>query len=32
MIIAIQPQLKLEEFLKLPEIKPASELIDGEIT
>lgn len=32
MITAIQPQLGLEEFLKLPETKPASEFIDGEIT
>jgi Uma2 family endonuclease len=32
MIAAIQPQLGLEEFLKLPETKPASEFVNGEIT
>ena len=32
MITTIQPQLGLEEFLKLPETKPASEFINGEIT
>lgn len=36
MITTIQPQLQpqpgLEEFLKLPETKPASEFINGEIT
>ena len=32
MITAIQPQLELEEFLKLPETKPASEFLNGEIT
>jgi len=31
MTITTQPQLTLEEFLKLPETKPASEFIDGEI-
>jgi Uma2 family endonuclease len=31
MTIAIQPKLTLEEFLKLPETKPASEFINGEI-
>lgn len=32
MITLIQPQLRVEEFLKLPETKPASELIQGTIT
>ena len=32
MITVIEPQLGLEEFLKLPETKPASEFIDGKIT
>ncbi|MFO7141344.1 hypothetical protein B9T16_06525 [Arthrospira sp. PCC 8006] len=32
MITITQPQLELEEFLKLPETKPASEFINGEIT
>jgi Uma2 family endonuclease len=32
MTIAIQTQLTVEEFLKLPETKPAQEFIDGEIT
>lgn len=34
MTLSIQPQLKpsLEEFLKLPETKPASEYIDGKIS
>lgn len=31
MTVAIQPQLTLEEFLKQPETKPASEFINGEI-
>ncbi|MBD1832769.1 Uma2 family endonuclease [Cyanobacteria bacterium FACHB-472] len=31
MTIAIKPKLTLEEFLKLPETKPASEFINGEI-
>ncbi len=31
MSIAIKPKLTLEEFLKLPETKPASEFINGEI-
>jgi Uma2 family endonuclease len=31
MTIATKPQLNLEEFLKLPETKPAKEFIDGEI-
>ncbi|MDF5707750.1 MAG: Uma2 family endonuclease [Nostoc sp. S4] len=31
MTIATQPQLTLEEFLKLPETKPASDFINGEI-
>ncbi|MEH2251360.1 Uma2 family endonuclease [Nostoc sp.] len=31
MAIATQPQLTLEEFLKLPETEPASDFINGEI-
>jgi Uma2 family endonuclease len=31
MTVASKPQLTLEEFLKLPETKPASEFINGEI-
>lgn len=31
MTIAAKPKLTLDEFLKLPETKPASELINGEI-
>lgn len=31
MAIAIQPQLTLDEFLKLPETEPASDFINGEI-
>ncbi|MCC5641683.1 Uma2 family endonuclease [Nostoc sp. CHAB 5824] len=31
MTIATQPQLTLEEFLKLPETEPASDFINGEI-
>lgn len=31
MMIASQPQLTLEDFLKLPETEPASEFINGEI-
>lgn len=32
MTVAIQPQLTLEDFLKQPETKPASEFLNGEIT
>ncbi|WP_442949961.1 hypothetical protein [Nostoc sp.] len=31
MAIATQPQLTLDEFLKLPETEPASDFINGEI-
>jgi Uma2 family endonuclease len=31
MTIAVKPHLTLDEFLQLPETKPASELINGEI-
>ncbi len=31
MTVASQPQLTLDEFLKLPETEPASDFINGEI-